>query len=118
MSLLHRKVNGRAKDPYLDPTSIGNLAIQKGYATLEQVSAAIKKQEERQPLGVILMEQGVITESQLDELLIEQEIKRRKLKPREASKLWTEYRRSKMREVAGSFRNVSVAINWAIKHES
>lgn len=118
MSLLNRKVNGHAKDPYRDPTSIGNLAIQKGYATAEQVEIALKKQEERQPLGKILVEQGVLTEVQLDELLIEQEIKRRKLSSREAAKLWADFRRSKMREVTSGLQEVAVAIGWATKHES
>jgi hypothetical protein len=113
MPLLHKKVNGR--DPYQDPTSIGNLAIQKGYATQEQVTAAIQRQEERLPLGKILVEQGVLTEVQLDELLIEQEVKRRHLNARQASKLWSELRRSKMREVTQSFRAVSASLATLVK---
>jgi hypothetical protein len=110
MSLLNRKMNGRTKNPYQDPTSIGNLAIQKGYATPEQVAFAVQKQEERLPLGKILIEQGVLTEIQLDELLVEQEIKRRKLNSRQASKLWAALRHSKMREVTKGLREVTTSL--------
>jgi hypothetical protein len=110
------KVNGSSKDPYKDPTSIGNLAIAKGYATREQVADALRKQEERLPLGKILLEQGVLTEPQLDELLIEQEIKRKKLKPKEVSNLWKEHRRRRMREVSGALHDVAFALNLAVKN--
>jgi len=113
--MLNRKVNGHAKDPYRDPTSIGNLAILKGYATPEQVATALKKQEERLPIGKILVEQGVLTDVQLDELLIEQKIKRRKLNTREASKLWADFRRSKMREVTSSLRDVALSLHMVAK---
>ena len=113
---LFRRVNGSQKDPHRDPTSIGNLAIAKGYATRAQVACAIQRQEERLPLGAILVEQGVLTEVQLDELLIEQEIRRKKLKPREASNLWKEHRRKKMREVSGALHDVAFALNLAVKN--
>jgi len=109
MPLLH-------KDPYRDPTSIGNLAIAKGYATPAQVATAIQRQEERLPLGAILVEQGVLTELQLDELLIEQEIERRGLRPLEASNLWKEHRRGRMREVSGALHDVAFALDLAVKN--
>lgn len=111
-----RKANGKQKDPYKDPTSIGNLAIAKGYATAEQVDLALRKQEERQPLGAILVEQGVLSEPQLSELLVEQEVRRRGLSPKEASNLWKEQRREKMREVAGTLHDVAFALNVAVKN--
>jgi hypothetical protein len=112
--MLNRKVNGYDKDPYRDPTSIGNLAILKGYATPEQVAVALRRQE-RLPIGKILIEQGVLTEAQLEELLIEQEIKRRKLGTREASKLWAHFRRGKMREVSNGLHDVAAALHLAVK---
>jgi hypothetical protein len=115
MSLLNRKMNGHAKDPYRDPTSIGNLAVLRGYATFEQVAAALKKQEERQPIGKILVEQGVLTEVQLEELLIEQEIKRKRLNTREAAKLWSEFRHDKMREVTKGLRDVTASLTLLAK---
>ena len=112
---LFRKVNGNQKDPFRDPTSIGNLAIAWGYATAEQVAGALKKQEERLPLGKILVEQGVLTEVQLSELLIEQTVKRKKLKPQQVANLWKEHRRKKMREVTEGLRDVAVSLTALAK---
>lgn len=104
-----KRVNGFL-DPRNDPTSIGNLAVSKGYATLEQVAAAAKKQEERTPLGEILVEQGVLTHQQLEELLLDQEIKRRGLSDYEAGQLIQKRRREKMREVTTSLHDVAGSI--------
>ena len=61
-------------DPFYDPLSIGNLAISRGYATPEDIQFALQKQEIRQPLGRILVEENIITDIQLGELLHEQEV--------------------------------------------
>lgn len=104
-----KRVNGSV-DPRQDPTSIGNLAVAKGYATRDQVAEAAKKQEERLPLGEILVEQGVLTHNQLEELLLDQEIARRHLNDYEASKLVRQRKREKMREVSTSLRDVAGSI--------
>jgi hypothetical protein len=104
-------------DPRKDASSIGCLAISKGYATQEQVEAAVKKQEERQPLGEILMEQGVLTRFQLDELLIEQEIARQKLSPKKAAQVWREYKYKQMRETTKLALDFSTSLR-AVKHGS
>jgi membrane protein involved in colicin uptake len=111
---LPKKANG-STDPHRDPTSIGNLAIQKGYATQDQVSVALKKQEERQPLGRILVEQLVLTNAQLEELLMDQEVLRKKLSPVKAAKLIKKKRREKMREVSGLLKDVAFSLNALAK---
>jgi hypothetical protein len=109
------KLKAKSADPYNDPTSIGNLAIEKGYATLEQVAKAIRKQEERQPLGKILVDQGVLTELQLAELLIDQETRRRHLTPAQTRDLWRIEKRSKFQEVAGAFHGLSDSLRVVAK---
>jgi len=104
-------------DPRADPTSIGNIAIQRGYATPMQVAYALKKQEERQPLGMLLLlEQGVITEMQLEELLVEQEATRRRLSSRKVSQLWVAHKRQKMKEVANGIKETALALRYASKY--
>ena len=105
----------KSMTPYTDPTSIGNLAIEKGYATKEQVDLAVKKQEERQPLGMILVEQGILTEVQLAELLIDQESRRGRLGPTQVSALWRDQKRKKVIEVMGAFHGLSAALHEVSK---
>lgn len=107
------KVNG--SDPRRDPLSIGNLAISKGYATQEQVQQALEKQERRMPIGEILVEDKVLTHAQLEELLLEQEIAKKKLSPKKAAKLVQEKRREKMREVSHSLRDVASSLTLLAK---
>lgn len=100
----------RSTNPYTDPTSIGNIAISKGYATREQIEFAIRKQEERLPLGMIMVDNGIITEIQLSELLIDQESKRKRLTPVEVNMLWRKEKRNKLLEVVGAFRGLSASL--------
>jgi hypothetical protein len=64
------------EDAKNDPHSMGNLAIEKGYITEEDLREALKVQKERLKLGDILVEMGKLTFSQRDELLMEQSILR------------------------------------------
>ena len=116
--MLRGKRNGKAYeplDPSQDPSSIGNLAIRKGYATRQQVIAAAQKQEERQPLGQILIEAGVLTSVQLEELLIEQEIERRHMNERQESKLIRKKKREKLSEVTRGLHDVAASLQLAAK---
>lgn len=114
---LPKKVNGTS-DPYRDPTSIGNLAVTKGYATRAQVLDALRKQEARLPLGEILVEGGVLTRGQLEDLIIEQEIMRRHLNKKQAVQFVRERKREKMREVSNDLRDFASSISLIAKHES
>lgn len=109
---LPKKVNG-TPDPYHDPTSIGNLAVQKGYATRAQVLTALKSQEERLPLGEILVEQGILTAGQLEDLLMEQEIMRQGMTAKQAAKFVKSRRREKMKELACHIRHVTESLALA-----
>ena len=115
MSIFHRLLNGSKKDPKSDPSSIGNLAIQKGYATEDQVRAAVERQETRLPLGQILVEQGVLTPAQLEELLIEQEVIRQKMSDRDAAKFFHARKLQKMQEVTESLHGAAQTLNFAVK---
>jgi hypothetical protein len=106
---LPKKVNG-THDPYHDPTSIGNLAVQKGYATRAQVLTALKRQEERLPLGEILVEQGILTVGQLEDLLMEQEIMRRRMTAKQAAQYVKSKRREQVKELTRHLRSVTESL--------
>lgn len=80
--------------PEADPSSIGNLAIELGYITMDELRAAVKVQQQRLPLGRILVEMGKLTEEQLEDLLFEQQVRRGEIRDRTAI---TQYQRKKMR---------------------
>jgi hypothetical protein len=80
--------------PESDPSSIGNLAIELGYITTDELRAAVNVQQQRLPLGRILVEMGKLTEEQLDDLLFEQKVRRGEIKDKEAI---MQYQRLKMR---------------------
>lgn len=109
------KRNGKV-DPKQDPLSIGNLAIQRGYATLKQVQEAARKQEARLPLGEILIEDGVLTSAQLEELLMEQEVRRKHMNEHAAAKFVQKKRREKMKEVTASLKMVATSLQFVMKN--
>lgn len=56
-----------------DEASLGNILVKLGYATHEQIQAAIERQlMTAPPLGQILLEMGIITEAQLEDALYQQ----------------------------------------------
>lgn len=101
----------KRKNPYTDPLSIGNLAIQRGYATKEQVLAAVKEQETRLPLGEILIEHGVLTILQLEELLMEQDIRRQGMNEYEIFKYIKKKRHERMKDVISGLRVLTTSIH-------
>lgn len=58
------------------PDSIGNMAVERGYITTEDLAEALRVQRERMKLGQILVELGKLSEEQLECLLLEQRIRR------------------------------------------
>jgi hypothetical protein len=97
-----------ALDPLTDPLSIGNLAISRGYATAEQIAEALCEQQERLPLGEILVSNDVITVDQLDELLHLQDVARAP-SPSAVTILELERQERKARETTASLQNVTAA---------
>lgn len=61
-----------------DPNSIGNLAIEMGWCTLNDITEALAVQRKRLRLDQILVDLGKLTEEQRDDLWIEQRIRRGK----------------------------------------
>lgn len=62
--------------PSENPDSIGNLAIEKGYITTDDLAEALRVQRERMKLGQILVDLGKLSEEQLDCLLLEQRLRK------------------------------------------
>ena len=60
------------KDPYTDPTSIGNLAIKHGYLTKDQLSNLLDLRVNEILLGEHLVSCGILTSPQRDDLVREQ----------------------------------------------
>jgi hypothetical protein len=96
-------------DPLHDPLSIGNLAISKGYATPKQIMTALKKQEQRQPLGEILVEDQVLTRLQLEELLHEQDLLRSKNR-NHATKLVLQHQRGRIKDMREAFQDLNATV--------
>jgi len=97
-------------DPYTDLTSIGNLAISKGWATREEVARALTRQEMRTPLGEILVEQGVLTAEQLEDLLFEQKMLRSAVRDSELTKQQLIHQKQKIKEVTESVSSLAIAM--------
>lgn len=107
MFRLFNRGNGKLpavrSDPFAeaeqDPNSLGNIALERGYITEEDLEAALNIQKERLQLGQLLVEMKKITEDQLEELLLEQKIRRGEIKD-QAVLIQFERRKKKSRLVA------------------
>jgi hypothetical protein len=58
----------------LDPHSFGNLALERGYITEADLEEALRVQKDQPKLEDILVEMGMLTPGQREELLVEQRI--------------------------------------------
>lgn len=88
-----------------DDTSIGNILVELGFVTDDQLKEAVEIQRRANPLGKILVEMGAITDEQLDEALMQQRIKRGEASNREQTLF---HRRKKTRlvgEIASTCRD-------------
>lgn len=106
--LFFRKVNGGSKvNPEDDASSIGNLAIELGFITKEDLLAAILVQQTRLPLGEILIEMGKLNEDQLSELLFEQRVRRGEVKnEQQILEHQQKRKRRRLKQVQRGFREV------------
>lgn len=87
------------EDPFVaaaeDPTSFGNLAIERGWISPHDLEEALELQRRRVPkLGQVLIEIGAVSEEQRDELLFEQRRRRGQKIPVEELR---QFERRKMR---------------------
>jgi hypothetical protein len=93
--------------PSADPNSIGNMAVEKGYITSGDLEAAVSIQQERLPLGRILVDMGKLTDDDLNDLLFEQKVRRGEI---EDVEIITQHERLKMhrkiREVRSGFKEI------------
>jgi len=94
----------RTHDPFKaaqeDDTSLGNILIEKGFITLEQLNEALEIQRSQKKLGEVLVEDMmVITGDQLDEVLVEQQLRRREISRAEFLDLCSKKRRRLMTKI-------------------
>lgn len=87
--------------PEADPSSIGNLAIELGYITEDELRQAVQVQQQRLPLGRILVEMGKLTEAQLSDLLFEQRVRRGEIRDKAVI---VQHRREKMRRTMAQLK--------------
>jgi hypothetical protein len=87
--------------PEDDPTSIGNLAIERGYITSQDLLEAVMVQQKRLPLGEILVEMGKLTKDQLRDLIFEQQVRRGEITDKNQI---IEFERQKMHRQLGKVR--------------
>jgi len=78
-----------------DPLSIGNLAVTNNIITQEDLTEAVNVQRKRLRIGQILIDMGKLSEPQLEELLLEQKIKRGEIDDSEAIIQFEQSRRRK-----------------------
>lgn len=72
---------GGPTDPFsraaADPSSLGNLAIERGIISQEDLDRALDVQRQQVPkLGEVMIQIGMVTEEQRDDLLFEQRRRR------------------------------------------
>jgi dephospho-CoA kinase len=116
MSFLGTLFGDDSNDPHSDPTWIGSLAIKRGWATPDDVRRAVEKQEKITPLGEILVEDGVLTREQLDELLFEQAVAKERSSVKQCS-MRARRRSSQVREFTeGMVENTSFLREFAKNH--
>lgn len=83
-----------------DPSSFGNLAISRGWISPEDLEQALEVQRQQVPkLGQIMIDIGMLSEEQRDELLLEQRRARGQKIPTE--ELLTHERRKMRRRLEG-----------------
>lgn len=93
-----------------DKTSLGNILVDMGYITSEQLEEAIKIQKSQKLLGEVLVdEMKAITSDQLDEALFEQQLRRKKIRRDEILKLHAKRRRRLLIRVDESAKRLSEA---------
>jgi hypothetical protein len=60
-------------NPTIDPSSFGNIALEWGWLTMDDLQSALLLQEQRRPIGAILVELGKLDDMQVEEILAEQQ---------------------------------------------
>ena len=96
----------------LNDDSLGNILLELGYITREQLEAAIRIQKSQIRLGVILVEElGAITTEQLEEALLEQEIRKKKNNLRALKKLYSRKQNRLVSEVKNSMTVLAAKVD-------
>lgn len=92
----------------LDPASLGNILLRKGYVTRNQLDAAVDRQlATAPPLGKILVDMGAISPAQLEEALYEQRRLRGGVSKREDVQHHLERQSRDIRQVAEGLNEIA-----------
>ena len=104
--------NGSSRDPHEeaqdDETSFGNILLQKGYITQEELGEAVVIQKSQAKLGEILKEvtEGRLTDDHIEEALMEQKIQRKKASHKEIRAFHSEKKQKLAHGITGSFTDI------------
>jgi len=96
--------NGNGKPPEDDPSSIGNVLVELGICTQDQVRNAVE--EQKRLLGNVLVDMGVLSHGDLKWALLYQEMVKKKADP----EVVKEFVQQKKRAVASDLRNTSTRL--------
>lgn len=96
-------------DPETDHSSLGNLAVELGYCSEDELRRALRIQNERLPLGEILIEIGAISRDYLDDLLVDQKVQRGQVTRLEAVKHERSKKLKRLRELGQVFKEATSA---------
>ena len=99
----------KSLDPESDKSSLGNLAVELGYCSDEELRRALRIQNERIPLGEILVEIGAISRDYLDDLLVDQKIQRGQVTRLEAMKHERSKKLKRLHELGQVFKEATSA---------
>jgi hypothetical protein len=90
-----------------DETSLGNILVEMGYVTIEQLQNAVEIQKMQAPIGEILVRMEIITREQLEEALMIQKVNRGEATTREESQLYRTQRKRLMGEVVSCLKETT-----------
>lgn len=99
----------KSTDPEVDRSSLGNLAVELGYCSEDELRRALRIQNERLPLGEILVEIGAIPRDYLDDLLIDQKVQRGEVPRVEVVKHERSKKLKRLRELGQVFKEATSA---------
>lgn len=91
-----------------DETSIGNILVDMGYVTSDQLNQAIEVQKMQAPVGEILVRMGAITREQLEEALMIQKVNRGEASTREEAQLYRTQKKRLMGEVVSCLKETTL----------
>jgi len=106
-----RKKNGK-KDRFViaeqDDSSLGNILVEMGFVTKDQLDEAVRIQKQKAPkIGEILVEMKILTEQQLEEAILYQRVKRGEASFVEETKFHGKRKRRLIKEMTSELKQAT-----------